>query len=205
MDYIKVPGEIEKGSFEIISKELGDKDITGIEGAVVKRVIHTTADFEYRDITILHPDAIEAGVRVIKAGASIYADTSMIMAGVNKKRLASFGGEILNHVHDEDVANKAKELGITRSMVALEKACMNSDIKIFAIGNAPTALFMLKKLIEEGKAKPDLIIGVPVGFVGAAESKDEIAKLDVPYIITKGRKGGSPVAAAIINALLYNA
>ena len=205
MDYIKVPGEIEKGSFEIISKELGDKDITGLEGAVVKRIIHTTADFEYRDITLLHPDAINAGIRAIKAGGSIYADTSMIMAGVNKKRLSSFGGEILNHVHDEDVAKKAKELGITRSMVALEKACTNSDIRIFAIGNAPTALFMLKKLIEEGKVKPDLIIGVPVGFVGAAESKDEIAKLDVPYIITKGRKGGSPVAAAIINALLYNA
>ncbi|KDR96512.1 precorrin-8X methylmutase [Peptoclostridium litorale DSM 5388] len=205
MDYIKVPGEIEKGSFEIISKELGDKDITGLEGAVVKRIIHTTADFEYRDITLVHPDAIHAGIRAIKAGGSIYADTSMIMAGVNKKRLSSLGGEILNHVHDEDVAKKAKELGITRSMVALEKACTNSDIKIFAIGNAPTALFMLKKLIEEGKVKPDLIIGVPVGFVGAAESKDEIAKLDVPYIITKGRKGGSPVAAAIINALLYNA
>ncbi|WIV11811.1 precorrin-8X methylmutase [Proteiniborus sp. MB09-C3] len=201
--YVKDPKEIECRSFEIITEELGEKKFEESMGKIAKRVIHTTADFEYADLLEFHPKAIEAGKKALKEGCCIYSDTQMIIGGVNKKSLSRFGVQIFNFVHDEDVAKKALETGITRSMIALEKAASDMSIRIFAIGNAPTALFTLKRLIEEGKAKPDLIIGVPVGFVGAAESKESIRDLGVPYIITRGRKGGSTVAAAIINAFLY--
>lgn len=202
-EYVKDPKEIERRSFEIITEELGEKKFEESIDKIVKRVIHTTADFEYADILEFHPKAIEAGKKALKEGCSIYADTQMIIGGVNKKSLSKYGIQIFNLVHDKDVTERALKTGITRSMVALEKAVSDENIRIFAIGNAPTALFTLKRLIEEGKAKPDLIIGVPVGFVGAAESKESIRDLGVPYIITRGRKGGSTVATAIINAFLY--
>ncbi|MGO1368729.1 precorrin-8X methylmutase [Senegalia sp. (in: firmicutes)] len=203
MTYVKEPKTIEKNSFEIITEELGDKTFDEKTGKVVKRVIHTTADFEYADILEIHEDAIESGINALKNGCDIYADTQMVLSGINKRVLAGLGGEVSNFVHDEDVVIEAKKREITRSMVAIEKAMKNKSIKIFAIGNAPTALFTLKEKIENGMPKPDLIIGVPVGFVGAAESKEAIKDLGVPYIVTNGRKGGSTVAAAIVNALLY--
>ena len=203
MNYIRDPFEIETKSFEIITEELGDRKFDEKEAKIIKRVIHTTADFEYADIIEIHPDAIEAGINALLKGGSIYADTHMIFGGINKRILSELGGNVINLVHDEEVAKEAKERGITRSMVGIEKAAHDEKIKIFAIGNAPTALYELKRLIEQEGIKPDLIIGVPVGFVGAKESKDVIAEAGIPYIITRGRKGGSPVAAAIINALLY--
>lgn len=203
MNYVKEPKTIEKNSFEIITEELGDKTFDEKTGKVVKRVIHTTADFEYADILEIHEDAIESGINALKNGCDIYADTQMVLSGINKRVLGELGGQVCNFVHDEDVVVEAKKREITRSMVAIEKAMNNKNIKIFAIGNAPTALFTLKEKIENGMPKPDLIIGVPVGFVGAAESKEVIKDLGVPYIVTNGRKGGSTVAAAIVNALLY--
>ncbi|QIB26440.1 precorrin-8X methylmutase [Caloranaerobacter azorensis] len=201
--YIKNPYEIEKKSFEIITKELGDKTFSEDIGKVIKRIIHTTADFEYADITVIKAGALDRAKAAIKNGTNIITDTKMAMAGINKRKLSEYGGQVFNYVADEDVAQEAKKKGITRSIVAMRKAIKENPNGIFVIGNAPTALFELVKQIKEGKAIPSLIVGVPVGFVGAAESKEELLKLDVPYIITRGRKGGSTVAAAIINAILY--
>ncbi|KKH57755.1 precorrin-8X methylmutase, partial [Methanosarcina mazei] len=164
MNYIKDPFEIETRSFEIITEELGEKKFDEKEAKIVKRVIHTTADFEYADLIDIHPDAIEAGINALLKGSYIYADTQMILGGINKRVLTELGGKVINLVHDEEVAKEAKERGITRSMVGIQKAAHNEKIKIFAIGNAPTALFELKRLIEEEGIKPHLIIGVPVGF-----------------------------------------
>lgn len=202
-NYIKNPYEIEKRSFEIITEELGEKTFPEDIGKVVKRVIHTTADFQFADITIINEGAIDRAKKAILDGKNIYTDTKMALSGINKRRLAEYGGEVLNFVSDDDVAKKAKEEGITRSIVAMRKAVEENPDGIFVIGNAPTALFELIKQINEGKARPSLVVGVPVGFVGAAESKEELLKVDVPYILTRGRKGGSNVAAAIINAILY--
>lgn len=202
-NYIKNPYEIEKKSFEMITEELGDKTFPDEIGRVVKRIIHTTADFTFADITIINNDAIDKAKEALKSGKNIYTDTKMAMSGINKRKLAEFGGEVQNFVSDADVALKAKEEGITRSIVAMRKAVKENPNGIFVIGNAPTALFELMKQIKEGNVKPSLVVGVPVGFVGAAESKEELLKFDVPYIVTRGRKGGSNVAAAIINAILY--
>lgn len=201
MTYRNDPQGIEARSFEIITSELGiDFSDSRVE-AIVKRVIHTTADFEYSKLLEFSPNAIEEGLKALKSGSSIYCDTSMIVAGVNKKAFNRFGGHLYNFVHDENVKLEAKKRGVTRSIVAMENALDNKTIKIFAIGNAPTALYTLLERVKEGYPKPNLIIGVPVGFVGAAESKEELKKYDIPYILTSGRKGGSTVAVAIINAL----
>ncbi|KAB3539051.1 precorrin-8X methylmutase [Alkaliphilus pronyensis] len=203
--YIKNPTTIENRSFEIITEELGEKNNRFDEktGKVVKRVIHTTADFQYADLMEFHPKAIEMGITALKEGCNIYADTQMVYSGINKKRLSGLGGYVCNFVHDPEVAKEAKVRGITRSMISIEKAMADESIRIYAIGNAPTALFNLIEMINEGMQKPNLVIGVPVGFVGAVESKEALTKLEVPYIVTRGRKGGSGVAAAIVNALLY--
>jgi len=199
MSYEKNPESIEHGSFKIITKELKEKKIVINEayGPIIKRVIHTTADFEYAKLFKCHESAVESGIKAIKDGVKIYTDTNMIKAGLNSNRL---GCPIVNYVHDDDVRAKAMDQSITRSMAAIEKA-IDENIKIFAVGNAPTALFKIIEYIKKGRIKPDLIIGVPVGFVGAAESKEELMKLNVPWISIKGRKGGSPVAVSIINAL----
>lgn len=202
-NYIKDPMGIEKKSFEIITSEMKPNDFDEKTAKIVKRVIHTTADFEYADLIEFHPEAIERGMKALREGSDIYADTNMVMAGINKKRLGEYGGKVYNHVHDEEVFKEAKEKGITRSMVAIEKACYDENTKIFAIGNAPTALFVLIDLIKQGKVKPELIIGVPIGFVGAEESKEALREMDIPFITIRGRKGGSPVAATIINAMMY--
>ncbi|SKC75687.1 precorrin-8X methylmutase [Maledivibacter halophilus] len=202
-NYIKNPYAIEEKSFEIITKELGDRTFPQDIGKVVKRIIHTTADFSFADITIISKGAIQQAKEGIKSGKNIYTDTKMAMSGINKKRLSEFGGKVLNFVSDQDIALKAKEEGVTRSIIAMRKAVEENPNGIFVIGNAPTALFELINQIRGGNVNPSLIVGVPVGFVGAAESKEELLKLDVPYILTRGRKGGSNVAAAIINAILY--
>jgi len=202
-NYVRKPMDIEKGSFEIITEEMGPHNFDEKTAPIVKRVIHTTADFEYADLLDFHPNAVEAGMKALREGSDIYADTNMVMAGINKKRLGEYGGKVYHRVHDEDVVIEAKERAITRSMVAIEKACKDENTKIYAIGNAPTALFTLIEEIQAGKVKPALIVGVPVGFVGAEESKELLRTLDIPYIVVRGRKGGSPVAATIINAMLY--
>ncbi|MDF2546271.1 MAG: precorrin-8X methylmutase [Anaerosolibacter sp.] len=202
-DYIKVPHEIEERSFEIITEELGERTFPEEIGKIIKRIIHTTADFQYADITVISPTAIQSAKEAIGKGVNIVTDTQMAKSGINKMRLKKYGGDVHCFISDEDVALRAKEKGITRAMVSMEKAVADEKNQIFVIGNAPTALFELKRHIEEGTVKPALVVGVPVGFVGAAESKEALEALEVPYILTRGRKGGSTVAAAIVNAILY--
>ena len=203
MEYINNPREIEERSFEIITAEMGDKVFPEAIAPMVKRIIHTTADFEYADLLEILNGGYESGMAALKQGKKIYADTRMIQVAVNKKALADHGIEIVNFVHDADVATEAKERGVTRSTVSMEKALKDDSVGIFAIGNAPTALYTLIEQVKLGKAKPALIIGAPIGFVGAAESKEALDQIDSPIIRINGRKGGSPVVAAILNAMLY--
>ena len=202
MEYLKNPMGIEEKSFEIIGNEMGAHSFSEEELLIVKRTIHTTADFEYKDLVEISETAIETAKDIFKQGAKIYTDTNMALNGINKMALAKTNSEVICYVNEEIVHKEAKEKSITRSMAAVEKACMD-NVDIFVFGNAPTALFRLKELIKEGKAKPKLIIAAPVGFVGAAESKENMGELNIPYIRIKGRKGGSTVAAAIVNALMY--
>ena len=203
MDYIKNPMEIENASMRIIESEIGEHSFSKEELLIVKRIIHTTADFEYKNLVEISKDAIEASKKVFKKSFTIYTDTNMALSGINKIALSKLNGKAICYVNLDEVHKVAKEKGITRSMAALEKAC-EDNVDIFVFGNAPTALFKLKELIKSGKANPSLIIAVPVGFVGAAESKENLDELNVPYIRVKGRKGGSTVAAAKVNALMYN-
>lgn len=194
---------IEEGSMAIIESEMVNPgEFPDSRLKVVKRVIHTTADFEYESLIRFSDNSITALLEAIKAGKKIYADTNMISVAVNRVLLKKNCMEIVNYVHDEDVVKKAKQRGITRSMVAMEKAFFDKSIGVYLIGNAPTALIRLMELSEEHGVKPDVIVGVPVGFVGAAESKDALIASDHEYISIKGRKGGSPVAVAIMNAVL---
>lgn len=202
MDYLKNPMGIEERSFEIIGEEMGPHSFSEEELLIIKRTIHTTADFEYKDLVEISKDAIETGKNVLRNGAKIYTDTNMALNGINKISLAKTNSSVICYVNEPEVHKEAKEKAITRSMAAVEKACTD-NVDIFVFGNAPTALFRLKELIKEGKAAPKLIIAVPVGFVGAAESKENMDELNIPYIRVKGRKGGSTVAASIINALMY--
>jgi precorrin-8X/cobalt-precorrin-8 methylmutase len=196
------PEEIERRSFQIIEQEL-PHPLDEQQAPIIKRVIHTTADFSYADTLCFSEGAIEAARDAFARGADIITDTNMEKAGINKKKLAAFGGEVHCFMADEDVAKEAKERGITRAAVSMEKSAVMGENFIYAIGNAPTALIRLYELIEAGEVKPLLVIGVPVGFVHVVEAKELIRKTSVPYIVARGRKGGSNVAAAICNALLY--
>lgn len=198
-----LPMDIEKRSFEIITEELGDRKLPEELAPIIKRVIHTTADFDYADNLVFSQGVVERALSAIKNGADIVTDTQMAMSGINKKVLAKFGGKVYNFMSDEDVARMARENGTTRATACMDKAAALNKPLIFAIGNAPTALVRLYELIREGKIAPELIIGVPVGFVNVVQSKELIMETEVPYIIARGRKGGSNVAAAICNALLY--
>lgn len=202
MEYMK-PAEIEKRSFEIITQELGDRQFPEEIAPVVKRVIHTTADFDYADNLMFSPHAVRQALQAIQDGAHIVTDTNMAKSGINKKILAKFGGEVHCFVAEPDVAAEAKQRGVTRSTVSMERAAKLHVPLIFAIGNAPTALIQLEKMIAAGQLHPELIVGVPVGFVNVVESKERMMQAGVPYIVARGRKGGSNVAASIINALLY--
>lgn len=201
-EYIK-PGEIEKRSFALIAQELGDRQLDPEQEPVIKRVIHTTADFDYADTLHFTAHAVGRMQRAIREGACIVTDTQMAKAGINKKELTRYGGEVLCFIGDEDVAKEAAERGITRAAVSMEKAAGLSGELIFAVGNAPTALMRLYELMEAGAIRPAGIIGVPVGFVNVVEAKEQILQADCPMIVARGRKGGSNVAAAICNALLY--
>ena len=203
------PMDIEKRSFAIITELLGDRRLDPENELVIKRVIHTTADFDYVDNLAFSDHAVEKGIAALRAGCDIVTDTQMAKAGINKSILASLGGEVHCFMSDADVAAEAKERGVTRAFVSMERAAALEKPCIFAIGNAPTALFSLEALMETGKLRPALIIGVPVGFVNVVESKERLFEVctthGVPAIVAMGRKGGSNVAAAICNALVYSA
>lgn len=197
------PADIEKRSFAIITEELGGRTFPEGVAEVVKRVIHTSADFDYADNLCFSPDAVEKAKAALEAGATIVTDTNMALAGISKGTLAKLGGKAVCLMADESVAREAKARGVTRATVSMEHAAKLDGPLIFAIGNAPTALIRLHELMEEGAVSPALVIGVPVGFVNVVESKELFIGGETPYIIARGRKGGSNVAAAIVNALLY--
>ena len=197
------PMEIERRSFEIITEELGDRKLDPEFELVVKRVIHTTADFDYYDNLCFSEHAVLRMMDAIRAGCDVITDTTMAQSGINKKILAQFGGQARCFIGDEDVAREAKERGVTRSLVSMEKAARLGKPLIFAIGNAPTALFSICDLMRARKLTPEMIIGVPVGFVNVVEAKEEVMRTAQNYIVARGRKGGSNVAAAIVNAVLY--
>ena len=196
------PMEIERRSFEIITAEL-KRELPEDTAPIIKRCIHTSADFDYADNLCFSEHVVERALAALKAGACIVTDTQMAKSGINKKALAKFGGEVYCFMSDEDVAQTARENGTTRATASMDKAAALEKPLIFAIGNAPTALVRLYELIEEKKIAPRLIIGVPVGFVNVVQSKELIMQTDVPYIVARGRKGGSNIAACICNALLY--
>ena len=198
-----LPAEIEKRSFEIITEELGNRTFPSDQEPIIKRCIHTSADFDYADNLCFSENAVQKAKDAIRKGACIVTDTQMAKAGINKKKLAAYGGEVFCFMSDEDVAQIARKNGTTRATASMDKAADMEKKLIFAIGNAPTALVRLYELIEEGKISPELIIGVPVGFVNVVQSKELIMKTNVPCIVARGRKGGSNIAACICNALLY--
>lgn len=218
-----LPGDIEKRSFEIITEELGERTFDPLEEPIIKRCIHTSADFDYADQLYFSPGAVKIGIEAIKKGARIVTDTNMGKAGVNKTALGKFGGEVLCFMADEDVAEAAKREGTTRAVASVKKAAalkaaeatgrsMEEPEKrrqederplILAVGNAPTALIEAYELIQKGRFAPDLVIGVPVGFVNVIPAKERIMQAGVPCIVARGRKGGSNIAAAICNALIY--
>ena len=200
-----LPEDIERRSFEIISEELRNRGITLPKETemVTKRVIHTSADFEYAQTMTYSSNAVAIAKELIQNGADIVTDTNMALAGINKRTLARHGGEAHCFMADEDVAQIAKERKVTRATVSMEKAAGIQKPVIFAVGNAPTALIQLYEMIQRGMFRPAFIIGVPVGFVNVEAAKELILQTDIPYIVNRGRKGGSNVAAAICNAILY--
>ena len=197
------PGEIEALSFKIIDREAGAHGFSSVQWGVVRRMIHTSADFEYKESVRIHPDAVTAGMTAIRNGKSIITDTNMARVGIRQRDLNPFGATVKCYMNDSAVAENAKTAGTTRAHAAVDAAVSDMAGGIYVIGNAPTALLHLIERVEEKKAQPALIIGLPVGFVNAAESKAELLKLDQPpYITNVGRKGGSNVAAAVVNALV---
>lgn len=197
------PEEIEKRSMEIITQELGGRTWPEPEFSIVKRCIHTSADFDYADRLCFSKDAARLGVEALRRGAVIVTDTKMAWSGINKKKLMEYGGEAYCYMTDEDVAKEAKQRECTRAAVCMERGAALDREVIFAVGNAPTALIRLYELIQEKKVSPALIIGAPVGFVNVVEAKELIMNAGVPYIVPRGRKGGSNIAATICNAMLY--
>ncbi len=195
------PQQIEDLSFKIIDKEAGDHGFDETQWPIVRRMIHTSADFEYIKTIKFHPDAIQKGIEAIQNGCQIFTDTNMARVGIRKMEITRFGGQVDCLIADDTVAQKAKADGTTRALAAVDMACDRIKDGIYVVGNAPTALLRLIELIKAKKTAPALIIGLPVGFVNAAESKEELTKIDLPYITNKGRKGGSNIAAAIVNAL----
>lgn len=200
-----LPEDIEKRSFEIIESELGGKMIDEKNKPVILRVIHTTADFEYADDLKFSENAVEKIISAIKKGAVFVTDTNMALAGINKSALKKTGCEAVCFMADEDVARTAKNKKMTRAAVSVDKAAALGKPVIYAVGNAPTALLKICEYIKNGAFIPEAVIGVPVGFVNVEQSKKMLAETPVTYIAAMGRKGGSGVAAAICNALLYMA
>ncbi len=202
------PAAIEERSLAIIEEEIGPHPFSTAELAVVKRAIHATADFDFAKNILFSPGAVEAGIEAIRKGAAVMADVQMVEVGISKDRIARFGGKVLCFMGDPDVAVAAKESGVTRAIISMRKVARLAQEgsiagggMIFAIGNAPTALLELIRLCREEGLKPALVIGVPVGFVSAAESKEALERSPLDFITCRGRKGGSPVAVAMVNAL----
>lgn len=205
LDRIEIvkPMDIEKRSMEIITEELNGRTWKEPEFSIIKRCIHTSADFDYADNLCFSEDAAMLGVEALRRGAAIVTDTKMAWSGINKKKLSEYGGEAFCFMSDEDVAEEAKTRECTRAAVCMERGAALGREVIFAVGNAPTALIRLYELIQEGKVRPALIIGAPVGFVNVVEAKELIMTAEVPYIVPRGRKGGSNIAATVCNAMLY--
>lgn len=200
-----LPEQIEQRSFEIIDGELKKRGIVlpKEQEMITKRVIHTTADFEYTDTLTFSEGAVGIAKELLRQGADIVTDTNMALSGINKRSLAGLGGEVHCYMADETVANLAKERGTTRAAVSMEMAARIQKPVIFAVGNAPTALIQIYEMMQSSDWRPAFVIGVPVGFVNVEAAKELILQTDVPFIINRGRKGGSNVAAAICNALIY--
>jgi precorrin-8X/cobalt-precorrin-8 methylmutase len=204
-DYVKDPFEIERRSFEIIGAELGEKNSSGLKADMIKRVIHTTADLDYADLLQFKQGVEDKILSTFLAGCTIICDTNMIKAGISKKLADKLGLDIKCFVDSDEAYREAREKGITRSMAAVDIASRLPGKKIFVVGNAPTALYRILELTETGALEPEAVIGVPVGFVGAAESKEALWSTPIPAVITKGRKGGSTIGVALINAVLKEA
>ena len=208
IEHIK-PQDIEARSFEIIAMELSDRGIVldAEKDPVIRRAIHTSADFDYAHTLCFSEEAVRIAKELLREGADIVTDTNMALTGINKKCLAVYGGSVRCYMADETVAAEAGKRGVTRASVSMEHAARDAEASgrktIFAIGNAPTALITLREMYDEGIFAPDFVIGVPVGFVNVVEAKELILETGIPHIINRGRKGGSNVAAAIVNALLY--
>ncbi|MBP5199513.1 MAG: precorrin-8X methylmutase [Schwartzia sp.] len=204
MDFIKQPMDIENKSMEIIAPHLAELNLNEAETKVYSRMIHASGDVDYAKVIRLHPKAIEATQEALKRGANIYTDVEMVRTGINKKAFGRYGGKIECRVADPAIAEMAKREGITRSMAAMRTFGKALEGSIVAIGNAPTALFEVLRLAEEEKILPAVVIGIPVGFVGAADSKKLLAENTlVPYVTVEGTKGGSPIAASVVNAIMY--
>ena len=196
------PAEIESTSFKIIDREAGNHEFSESQWSIVRRMIHTTADFEFMEMVRFHPEAISAGIEAIRNGKMIVTDTNMVRVGVRTKDLTQFGGSVKCYMNDPLIHEKAQSNGATRAKVAVDMAANDMQDGIYVIGNAPTALLRLIELINASKARPALIVGLPVGFVNAAESKAALMEMDYPYISNLGRKGGSNLAASVVNALI---
>jgi precorrin-8X/cobalt-precorrin-8 methylmutase len=195
------PDDIERTSFAIIDQEAGSHNFDKSQWAIVRRMIHTTADFEFKEIVRFHPQALAAGIAAIRRGKMVITDTNMARVGIRDNALAQFGGSVKCYINDPLIHEKAKSNGITRAKVSVDMALNDMQDGIYVVGNAPTALLRLIELIEAGKARPALVVGLPVGFVNAAESKAALMEMDYPYISNIGRKGGSNLAASVVNAL----
>ena len=195
------PHEIERSSFQIIDQESGIHHFTAEQWSIVRRIIHTTADFEFKEMIRFHPDAISAGIESIRNGKMIITDTNMARVGIRKKEVETYGGRVKCYINDPLIHEKAALTGGTRAKAAVDMAISEMKDGIYVVGNAPTALLRLIELIGEKKAQPALVIGLPVGFVNAAESKAALVEMDTPYITNVGRKGGSNAAASVVNAL----
>ncbi|MBI5417575.1 precorrin-8X methylmutase [Candidatus Poribacteria bacterium] len=202
MNKISNPQEIEATSFKIIDKLIKDMTFSEKEKNIVRRVIHATVNIDYAKELLFHPEAIESGLKAIRAGKNIIVDVNMVKVGINEKILKNFGGKIICLINDMEVIESASNLKISKAAMSMRKASKFMDESIITIGNAPTALFEVIDLIRANIIKPALVVGIPVGFVGAAESKQELLEAGIPYITNSGNKGGSSVAVAITNALL---
>lgn len=204
MEFMVKPMEIETKSMQIIAPYLENTGYTEEEKKIISRMIHASGDPDYANHVALHPEAIASGKKALLAGASIYTDVEMVRTGINKTILADLGGQVHCLIGDAEIAVAAKTQGITRSMAAIQAFGRSLQGQIVAIGNAPTALFEVIRMMREEDLRPALIIGIPVGFVGAAESKEYLSEVSpVPFITVQGTKGGSPIAASVVNALLY--
>ena len=196
--------DIEKKSLDIIDSEIGQHDYNELEWAVVRRVIHATADFDFarRERVVFHRNAITSAFNAIKNKCNIVTDVDMVLSAINKKLVTDLGLKVMCYISDKSLANEARKFNKTRSEMAMRRAANEMNGGIVAIGNAPTALYETINMIREDVTKPALVIGIPVGFVSATESKDELMKINIPFITNVGRKGGSPAASSILNAIL---